>query len=238
MNRRTYCARFALAGLLSLAPALATVIFSTGFEPPTYTTGQLAGQNGWSMSTVPVVENTTVFAGSQAVAANSSGGGSQVVEQPLSYNATGQTVVASVEFMEGSGSQPEEWVPLYAAGSSGTIAFLTIQSGNATPDSGFLPGSVPVNVGQWYDYELVLNFATQTFSGYVDSTLIGSGSFDTSETTLQDVDLGFGGLPGMNTATGYWDNLSITAVPEPSAFFLCLGALPGLALLSRKRRAA
>ena len=231
---------WAALALLSMAPLPATTIFSTGFEPPAYTTGQVSGQDGWSGSTTPVVENTTVFAGSQAVAENTTGVSSQVVvDQPLSYNATGQTLVESVEFMEGSGTQPG-WLALEAFDSGGLIANVQVNGGNATLGlASSTAGSVPIDNGQWYDFQLVLNYGTQTVSAYVNATLVGSGAFASPGTNLVSVD--FGSLPtGGNNATGYWDNLSVAtaSVPEPSAFFLCLGALPGLALLSRKRRAA
>ena len=51
---------FSLAAVIC-APASAALIYQTGSEPPTYSVGSLNGQDGWTSSTVPVVETSTVF---------------------------------------------------------------------------------------------------------------------------------------------------------------------------------
>jgi hypothetical protein len=55
--------------------AQAATIFSTGFEPPDFTTGPLAGQQGWSAigGAGGTVETGTVFAGVQAVGFDTTG---------------------------------------------------------------------------------------------------------------------------------------------------------------------
>ena len=60
----TVVARHRLTTLASNQAALANVIFTTGFESSQgYALGQLQGQHGWSGSTAPIVENTTVYDG-------------------------------------------------------------------------------------------------------------------------------------------------------------------------------
>ena len=56
-------------GLLTL-PALAgsVVVYSTGFEPPSYALGALAGQDGWNASASALVQSTLVDSGSQSAA--------------------------------------------------------------------------------------------------------------------------------------------------------------------------
>jgi hypothetical protein len=227
---------------LSLAPALRADIFSTGFEPPTYTTGQLAGQDGRTGSTTAVVENTTVFAGSQAVAYDSTGVATQdLATHALTYNSVGnpyQTVVFDVEFMEGATGTSPDWDALAAVGNAGFIAQLTVANGDASfgPDVlGITTGSVPITAGVWNDYQLVLNFQTDTATAYVDSTFIGVGAFATPSTSLSNLDLGINSLTGgVDTATGYFDNLTVTT-PEPSALILLLTTLLAVTFVARKR---
>jgi hypothetical protein len=232
--------RLAVLAALLLAPALAGDILTTGFEAPDFSLGELNGQNTWSGEPTPVVENTTVFAGSQAVAWDSTGlSGAPKVGPATPYDATGQIVTLSVEFMEGSGTQPT-WYPLIADSNDSFLAQLLVSGGDASLGlASSAVGSVPITVGQWYDYQLIMDYANQTAYGFVGSTFIGSGPFANSSTTFEfpTLELSSG---GGDTATGYFDNLSITAttVPEPSAFGLAfLGILP-LAWIVVRRKGA
>ena len=65
-----------------------------GFEPPAYSVGQLAGQDGWFNLTFPMVENSMAFSGTQAgefVADTDTNGGrgQSFAFQNISYNAVG-----------------------------------------------------------------------------------------------------------------------------------------------------
>ena len=88
-------------------------------------------------------------------------------------------------------------------------------------------GSIPVSTGTWNDFRLVLDFQTQTVTGYVNSQLLGSGTFANPTTDLTRVNIGLNGVP--NGDTGYFDQLSITSVPEPG--YAGLGAA-GLAIFA------
>jgi hypothetical protein len=225
-----------------LTPALnAETLFSTGFEPPSYTLGALNGQNGWTNTATPVVENTVVFAGSQAVAFDSTGvTGQNLAVHPLTYNSgtdPNQIVVFDAEFMESPTGNNPTWDVLAASGGAGFIAQLTVQNGNAQfgPDGKGIVGAVPVTAGVWNDYQLVLNFVTGTASAYVDSTFIGSGAFTNPTTTLTSFNFGVNSLlNGTDTATGYYDNFSVTTAPEPGSVGFVLA---GLALLTFSRAA-
>ena len=91
----------------------AATIFQTGFESsevPSYSTGQLSGENGWAGTTAAVVENSTVFSGLQAVSLDSTGlTGHSLIGHELTYSSNSnpdQIVIFAVEFMESSsGSQ-------------------------------------------------------------------------------------------------------------------------------------
>lgn len=224
--------------MIALSPFASADVFSTGFEPPTYSLGPLAGQDGWASSAVPVVENSTVFAGSQALAYNSTGiTGQDLASHTVTYNAGG-IVDLGVEFMEGAGTEPVFDV-LAALGNLGFIAQLTISStGDAEygPDGASMTtGSVPITPGVWNHYDLVLDFQNDTATAFINSTLIGSGAFATPSTGLAQIDIGVNDAAG-DDAIGYFDNLSVTTpVPEPSAVILCITMLSGLVLSVRTR---
>lgn len=56
--------------LASTTPrAMAGVVYQTGFEPPTFSTGTISGQDGWGSATPSetVVESSVVKSGLQAI---------------------------------------------------------------------------------------------------------------------------------------------------------------------------
>jgi hypothetical protein len=72
-----------------IGPASADVIFQTGFEPPAYSPGELAGQDGWFGSSFPVVQSSNVQSGAQAAEFDASlvTSGQSLVSVPLSYSS-------------------------------------------------------------------------------------------------------------------------------------------------------
>ena len=209
--------------MLCLAPVShAGTIFQTGFESsdvPAYSTGQLSGNNGWIGTAAAVVENSTVFSGSQALSLNSTGLTMQsLIGHNLTYDSSSdpdQTVVFDVEFMESSSGSRSNWNPLNVGANGLVIAQIVVQT-NGDAVLGLLGpavGSIPVSTGTWNDFRLVLDFQTQTVTGYVNSQLLGSGTFANPTTVLGRVNIGLNSAPGGDT--GYFDQLSITSVPEP-----------------------
>ena len=58
------------------ANAIASDVYSTGFEAPTFAVGPLAGQDGWSANFTPAnvtVQNSVSFDGSQAIQIDANG---------------------------------------------------------------------------------------------------------------------------------------------------------------------
>ncbi len=227
--------------MLFMTPvAQAGTIFQTGFESsevPGYSTGQLSGSNGWTGTTAAVVENSTVFSGSQAVSLDSTGlTGQSLVGHSLTYDSTSdpdQTVVFDVEFMESSSGSRSNWNPLNVGANGQVIAQIIVQTnGDVLGVLGPAVGSIPVSTGTWNDFRLVLDFQTDTVTGYVNSQLLGSGTFANPTTVLTRVNLGLNGAP--NGDIGYFDQLSITSTPEPG----CAGLVAaGLALMAVRARA-
>jgi hypothetical protein len=227
--------------MLCLTPVShAGTIFQTGFESsevPSYPTGQLTGDNGWVGTTAAVVENSTVLSGLQAVSLDSTGlTGQSLIGHNLTYDSNSdpnQIVVFDVEFMENSSGSRSNWNPVNVGANGQVIAQIVVQT-NGDAVLGVLGpavGSIAVSRGTWNDFRLVLDFQTQTVTGYVDSQLLGSGTFANPTTVLGRVNLGLNGVP--NGDTGYFDQLSVTSIPEPGYAGLVAA---GLALIAVRTR--
>lgn len=222
--------------------AQATVIFQTGFEAPTYTTGTLNGQNSWGISPVPVVESGVANSGSQAVQVAATGTtGQNLDDHGLSYTAIGNpenVVTFNIAFMQSTTGTSSLWDVMAVFGSPAFIGQVLQGNGVATLDG---LGSVAVDTGVWNDYQMVLNFTTQTTTAYVNGQFIANEAFENPATGLnpfQGIAFGINSSPG--TDTGYFDDLSIVssaAVPEPSSStLLAIGLAAATLLIVRKTR--
>jgi hypothetical protein len=100
----------AAATLLAVAmPSQAQVIYSTGFEPPTYSPGPAGGQGGWSGG--GVIEDTQVQSGTQAL----EGTGDFALARYVNYAVGGSTVILQSDFMNtGSDSTFQSGLALYS----------------------------------------------------------------------------------------------------------------------------
>jgi hypothetical protein len=229
-------ALFSICGFVN-----AETISQTGFERPTYSTGNLSGHNGWfNNGNVGVVENKFAFSGSQAVLYDTSARAGQYFNSyEFSYNSThdpNQLVTLSVEAYF-TGDSDEDWEALSADSSKGFMGQIQVQDGIATfglADSNI--GAVPVTFDAWNQYSMVLDFSNDTEAAYINGILIGSSSFVThGATNLTSTEIGYDEKFGKASDDGYFDDLSITAttvpapVPEPADFSLvACGLLAGL----------
>ncbi len=228
--------------MLCLTPlSQAGTIFQTGFESsevPSYSTGQLSGNNGWAGTTAAVVENSTVFSGLQAVSLDTTGlAGQSLIGHNLTYDSSSdpnQIVVFDIEFMESTSGNRSNWDPLNVGANGLVVAQIVVQTnGNAVLGVlGPSVGSIPVSRGTWNDFQLVLDFQTQTVTGYVNSQLLGSGTFANPTTVLTRVNIGLNSAP--NGDSGYFDQLSVSSIPEPGYAGLVAA---GLALIAVRARA-
>ncbi len=207
----------------AMPKASAGVIYQTGFEPPTFSTGTLNGQDSWyttgASTTQTVVETSTVKSGLQAVGITPSGANGVVVggSRSSSYNAANQILTFGIDvFLSATGTK-NFWTALdtqyYPPSSSYPNIDVNID-GNGLIHVFIMgtdnPSGVYVTRGVWNHYELDVNFINNTVNAVYNSTpLVQNVSFSPASTTLGLY--AFYAQPGATTDAGYFDNFSATA---------------------------
>jgi len=179
----------------------ASTILSTGFEQPTFTTGNLQGQGGWvtagAGTSTAVVENTIVNTGSQAVQVTKAAAANSdrrwavpvsgfPVQRFIIVDWDMRVTQASIQ----TGFGPFFGVDTYDADTSpyvlgslgvdattGDVLFQQQNTGELT-ESGVL-----ASFNQWNHFRLILDFGTDTYRGYFNGAQVANTGF---------VDGGFG----------------------------------------------
>ena len=214
----------------------ASTIYQTGFESPTYSLGALNGQDGWSAPSQATVQNTTVFAGTQAATFNATGvTGQSFAVHGLTYNSAGeQRIDVTGEFFLSSTGTGTNWDVAVIFGTTGFIDQLAVvDSSFAIFGTNKFVGDVPVSKGVWNSFDTVLDYAAGTQSAYVNGTLVGQDTFAPVSINL----FAFGVNDAAGTDTLSLDNLDITvAAPLPSSSVMGLALLGGLAIVPVVKR--
>ncbi len=109
-----------------------------------------------------------------------------------------------------------------------------LTAANGTPGPNWVLTPIPRSVG-WHHFEIVQYRGAQAgkVDFYIDGTL-GHHTTDAFDATLDRIVLGLG-FAGNNLQSGYVDDISLVAVPEPST--LLLGAMTSAGLLCPRQRA-
>ncbi|HZH98848.1 MAG TPA: hypothetical protein VEX38_07735 [Fimbriimonadaceae bacterium] len=86
------------------AQSSAVVLYSTGFEAPTFTSGTIGNQDGWQFypsASFATIQNSVVATGSQALKMDTSTISSNWLWKPLSYdsNVHGSIVTTTAKFL-------------------------------------------------------------------------------------------------------------------------------------------
>jgi hypothetical protein len=216
------------AACVTASPVSAAVLYATSFEPPTFTPGPIAGQDGWAEfpgSGASFVQNSFAFTGTQAVAvipalATGQDGPYKTVNTPAPI------VEQSAEIYLASSSTQSAWQ--FAAVGAGLVGYAGGIDIDADNTIHAITGSFPI-IGTltrdaWNEVDLSLNYATQTYTIDLNGVAIASnlafcgtnggctgavvpsysdGIFDT-----------FAGVSNVNDI-GYIDDYSVVAVPAP-----------------------
>jgi hypothetical protein len=225
----------AAALLAGSGAARAGILYQTGFEAPTYTTGELLGQDGWSTA-VPgtaQVQTTTVLSGTQALEVDLTS--ATFPAHPLNYDSSadpGAVVRLQVSLMlQGTLADQVEGIAVY--GDEGFIAQLYVAGSSFTlGGASSHSGDTPAAAGVWYSLEMDLDFQNQTATAYVDGQLLATVDMATPTTSLEFFEFGGFGRPSASE-TAFYDDFSATVAPEPSS--LALIAVGGVSLTGWRR---
>jgi hypothetical protein len=235
----------ALVMFVTTPAAHAGVIYSTGFENPPFTLGNLVGQDGWTEfgSTSVDVQSNVVYAGSQAVWVDGS-----AVSQSGPYHSdfsTGPLVALSAYLYFSSSSTESDWQ--FAGLGSGLVPFIggidTNSSNGITLITAGGPLVATLTRDTWHHIYLLFDFTTQTYDAWWDGTSIGTnvpfcgGNASCTGAHVSSYGTGLLDTFGGGNDSGYMDNYSVSSVPEPSGIALFSSGFLGLAgVLKRKIR--
>ncbi len=209
----------ALVALLFLEQGVSGgTIYQTGFEPPDYSLGQLAGQNGWYGSAFPVVDNTTVLTGSQsaefvATTDTNPDRGQSIVFQPLNYNVAGnpdQIITVQEDFFVSAAGNPTRWEAIGLLSNEGFLVQVLVNLNGVALGlhGGAFLGGEPVTRGQWNHLQLDYDISNNFVSAYMNGELIASAFNPTPAfTSLSAYGWGINSDPGTDTA--FIDNISL-----------------------------
>lgn len=248
-----------VVAMIARSTQAVTILYETSYEPPTYSPGPLApnsgpGQDNWFL--VPgtegasSVQTATVNTGEQAIEVDfgNATAAQQIHSRTLfpSYDSVDnpeQVVkVSQAMYLEANGATNQIWAPVSGLGPGGFSGFVGQilwfeSSGVARLHNGTsLTGSVAVSFDEWHVFDLFLDYGTQTQTAYVDGTLIGSTGFANAATEFSVVGFGLNNPAGGGANSAFFDDLSVSSIPEPTSLALvCLGAV-AICLYARTRR--
>jgi hypothetical protein len=231
--------------------AAPVTLYSTSYEAPEYSAGALSGQNGWIMYEFgdfshQVVNSGPARSGSQSLRLGKLAGqgayGTTQRTGPFSTSLP-QIVVEHSIYLDG----PTGWnlglndytfgVPfaLYGPGDV-FISQVPVFQGLHVQFAGV---DVPITTDTWLDLKMVLDFPAQTATAYLNGNLIGTEPFANPASQLSLIEVT--GLMGFNTPgpspSFYFDDLTVTAVPEPSTWLVIgLATAGSLAMVRRRKR--
>ncbi len=234
--------------------ASAASIYSSDFEAPEYSVGDVDGQGGgeagWLGPWVNIytktanVSNADANGGTQSLEFISSGGGGSdrvayYRNHPIAEAGSSKTVsmkfdlnLASLEngsFIIYGLDTTNAVGPEITLVHSGSNSFVDVfrRDGASSTDSG-----VDVTGGEWHTFELVSDMATSTYSWSVDGVVQETGlGFRSSPAGLERVRF----WSTYNNGVSYLDNVVVTAIPEPSTIAL-MGMIGVLGFVAYRRK--
>jgi hypothetical protein len=249
MHRRQQFGVVVLGLVAALAfggAARAGMIYSTGFEPPTYTVGTVAGQDSWQVvgpTNLTAVQTSVVKTGAQALGINSSGGvsGEGAFRDVSVGIGDGAVAVFSADQYFTSHASNGQAMVLYDSG----LNVITEATLGSNGDVFFVNGAGfddlgPLSLNAWHNWQITVNWLTQTASLAIDGTTLASNALLHTSDTQASI-IGFQDSFPVGSDQRYVDNVSVgtpaaTAVPEPATFtLLSIGAVGMLGYAWRRR---
>ncbi|MGL4512589.1 MAG: hypothetical protein ACRCT8_05815 [Lacipirellulaceae bacterium] len=227
----------AVACIAAFAPAVAragTVVATGGFEAPAYTTGQLRGQQGWFVS-----DTGASTANVQTTIADGPGAAVRVDRAP---NSDYRWAVPATGFPTGRyvsvrwsmrveqttlsmfSTGPFMGVEAYdAVGALGLLGSLGVDAATGDvlyqlQDTGVLiETAADVVFGAWNNFELLFDFQTDTYRGFVNGTLVAQTGFvdrafglnEFSDADIATFAAGADPASMALTGTAYFDNFVV-----------------------------
>ena len=239
---------FGLALVAAFATtASAQVLYSTSFEQAQgFTTGALAGQNGWSAASAYTVANDNAHSGSQSAKWSGTGGTYAWVDLDTAYTGPGPLKISTWIYIDPATANLERVFGLRIWGTSASASYGgsagitlasdgTIRAGESYAslwDDSMIRGTVAGVTGRWIEFALRYVPGASSATASVDGQSF-SVDIATPRVAIDDIDL-FCDWRNVNAnTTGWYDDYKVEVVPEPiSLVSLGLGA----AFLARRRR--
>lgn len=248
------CSLLVLSALLLGAnPAQGAPLLVSNFESPTYTAGAaLGGQDGWTGGSVVTPDTfgsgyTFALAGSQSAMATtavrkyfSSVGATASDIYELSWlqatpDAVGLTAYQGIYLINAANQTP---TGIVAKNVGGTVNIWL--SGNTEVDTGvtyLAGGGGAPTLNNIYKFTMQFDFGSAQMTGFSQlngGSITSLGSVAISNTlTAANVAANYGVFLYNSSGVSGFDNIQLTAVPEPSTVAM---ALLGLGILSFARR--
>lgn len=138
-----------------------------------------------------------------------------------------------------NGPDPNSVFDIFSLSSSDNFTFISqllYHNGQVS----FGGNSLSAAADTWNIYDLNLDFATMTTKAYMNGNYIGSEAFYLPAPDLAYIEFGINQANNSGTATGYFDDLSVSTpntspVPEPSSFILMGTGILGVAGFARRK---
>jgi hypothetical protein len=222
--------------------AVGDVLYQTGFEPPEFTAGlPVDGQAGWiarSSVNAGIISTVNPHDGLQDLQVI--GGRLEIfplinrylgVYRPnITFDSNGLPVRIQVDArFDGPRTTSADMIALrfnVFTGNDNQAELAISPDGHiyGNMEQGSLLFAVPTTPGQYYTLALQLDFASRIAQFFVDGQLLGSQPMPAEPSNRFVANLVVNGSPepGYNPGdyTAYFDNFSITTVPEPSTLLL------------------
>jgi len=231
MNKtRTIISLAVLAGLA--AAAQGQVVYNDDFE--SYASGSnLHGQSGWrgwdnAVAAGAMVSTTQASSGAQSVNVT---GGSDLV-QTFGYTG-GQYNLSINQYVPSSSSGTTYFILLNTYNDGGPYNWsvqnpMNLDTGIITSDSGGA-ATMPMIKDAWVNWTFTIDLSANRVGEYYNGTFLSEHAWQTDGANA----LGAIDLYANNAGPVYYDDLTITQVPEPTV--LALVGLGGFALCLRRR---